>query len=105
MLLRALPVLLAVLAPASGQGADPQEAKRAGHERMVKLLAELGAEAYRSNPTYGRARLEALREELTRTDDGTPLQELLRLYPALGMQELFQGNPAAAVELLEKSYG
>ncbi|HEX6882815.1 MAG TPA: CRTAC1 family protein [Planctomycetota bacterium] len=84
----------------------PAEAgrERASHERMLRLLAERGAEAYRTDPIFGRARLEALREELTRTDDGTPLRELLQLYPALGMQELFHGDAAAAVGLLEKAH-
>jgi hypothetical protein len=71
---------------------------------MVRVLAELGKQAYRDGPTFGQARVEALRAELAHTDDGTPVGQLLQLYPALGIQELIQGNDEEAVELLQKAY-
>jgi hypothetical protein len=86
-------------------GADAASAaERASHARMLQLLDELGARDYRDSPSFGQAKVEALRAELARTSDGTSPQELLQLYSALGIQELFQGNNEASVELLEKAY-
>ncbi len=81
-------------------GADP---KLAGHARMLRVLAELGQRSYREDPNFGLDKLEALRAQRAAIDDGTPTHLLLNLYPALGLQELIQGNNEEAVELLEQA--
>ena len=83
---------------------EPKDPKLAGHERMLRVLAELGERMYRSDPNFGRDKLDALRAQLHEVDDGTPTVELLQLYPTLGLQELIHGNNQEAVELLEKAH-
>jgi hypothetical protein len=85
---------------------DPSDddPKRKGHERMLAVLAQLADQAYQADPIYGQNRLNELRRQRAAVDDGTPKQTLLSLYPALGMQELIQGNDAEALGLFEKAY-
>jgi len=87
--------------PVRGSPDEAQEVE-ASHERMVQLLAEIGARAVREDPSFGTARLEALRARLTGVDGLRP-QELLGLYPALGLEELFHGDAEAAVGHLEEA--
>jgi hypothetical protein len=95
------PAFLSLCATAQEGSPDP---KLAGHERMLRVLAELGERAHRSDPNVGRDKLDGLRDRLLDVDDGTPNGELLQVYPALGLQELIHGNNQEAVELLEKAH-
>src|SRR5262245_28774429 len=102
---------LALVALAQGGAAQEKAAKEgsedpkvAGHERMLRVLAELGERVYRQDPNVGRDKLEDLRSRLLDVDDGTPTEELLQLYPTLGLQELIHGNNQEAVDLLEKAH-
>ena len=96
------PLVLAMLL----QGADPapaEDPRLDSHRRMLRVLQELGDQAYHTNPIFGLDQIERLRAQRAATDDGTPREELLALFPALGLQELFLGNDAEAVELLERT--
>src|SRR5262245_41347047 len=94
--------VLALSAPqeSAPAAADP---RLESHQKMVRVLGELAVQAYHSNPIFGLDQLERLRAQRAATDDGTPREELMQLYPALGLQELFQGNDAEAVDLLERT--
>jgi hypothetical protein len=92
---------LILCALAQERAPDP---KLAGHERMLRVLAELGDRSDRSDPNTGLDKLEGLRDRLLEIDDGTPNSQLLQLYPALGLQELIHGNDRNAVGLLEKAH-
>src|SRR5688572_9599633 len=91
------------LAQAESPRDAKEEAKVAGHERMLRVLAELGERAARKDPNVGVDKLEDLRARLHEIDDGSPTGQLLLLYPTLGLQELIHGNEEEAVGLLEKA--
>ena len=96
-----------VLALSAQQGTAPDatavDPRLEAHRRMLRVLAELGDQAYHTNPIFGLDQVERLRAQRAATDDGTPREELMQLFPALGLQELFLGNDAEAVELLERT--
>lgn len=95
------PFVLAVLP--QGDAASSSDPRLDSHRRMLRVLAELGDQAYHTNPIFGLDQIQRLRAQRAATDDGTPPEELLQLFPALGLQELFLGNDAEAVELLERT--
>jgi hypothetical protein len=96
-------LVLALFPQGAADGAGLSDPRQASHERMLRILAEVAEEAYRTNPIFGLQQVERLRARRATTDDGTPREELLQLFPALAMQELFLGNDAEAVELLERT--
>ena len=76
--------------------------ERAGHQRMVDLLAGLKADIDK-NPYLGRKQLRRLQELLAQADEGMLLQTRAKLYHEIGLGHLRLGENEEAVEHLETS--
>jgi len=96
-------VLTSLVVALCAQGEASTDPRLESHRRMLATLSEMATQAYRTNPIFGLDKVEALRARRAATDDGTPREELMVLFPALGLEELFLGNDAEAVALLERT--
>ena len=88
----------------TGCGSNPKDPTiseaTAGHEEMVRYLADLSVQMAADNPFLGTRKLDQMRAMPL---EGNSAQRCQQLF-GLGLQELFMGNEAEAIARLEEAW-
>lgn len=94
-------VWLAIWCLLIGCGSGPKEVgPESGHEKMVRILAELAEKSAAESPFQGGTELARMRAAILSED---PAQRVSQLYD-LGIRELFVGNVHEAIVHLESAW-